>query len=192
MGLLSLCFADDVLLFCKATPQSVQVFKDTLNEFVEVSGLKINPIKSQVILSGAMGQERQRILDLLRFHEGSLPVKYLGVPLISSKLSIADCKPLLEKVDARLAGWRHFQLSFARHAQLIKSVLSMFHTYWASVFILPKGVIKAIEAKMRAFLWQGSTGRGCSKVAWDQVCKPKRTGRTWHTKFAGIQSGPYA
>ncbi|KAL0386463.1 UNVERIFIED_CONTAM: hypothetical protein Slati_4601600, partial [Sesamum latifolium] len=60
--------------------------------------------------------------------------------------------------------------------QLLKSVLSSLHTYWASVFILPKAIIKVIEGKMRAFLWKGSSGIGYAKVSWVQVCKPKKEG----------------
>ncbi|KAK4397477.1 putative ribonuclease H protein [Sesamum angolense] len=116
------------------------------------------------------------MIDILDFQEGSLPVKYLGVPLISSRLTIADCKPLINKLDTRIAGWRHLSLTFAGRAQLIKSVLSTLHSYWASVFILPKGIINIIEAKLRKFLWQGSTGRGCAKVSWDQICRPKEEG----------------
>ncbi|KAK4385402.1 putative ribonuclease H protein [Sesamum angolense] len=116
------------------------------------------------------------MIDILGFQEGSLPVKYLGVPLISSRLTIADCKPLINKLDTRIAGWSHLNLTFAGRAQLIKSVLSTLHSYWASVFILPKGIINVIEAKMRKFLWQGSTGRGYAKVAWDQLCRPKEEG----------------
>ncbi|KAL0293135.1 UNVERIFIED_CONTAM: hypothetical protein Sangu_3244500 [Sesamum angustifolium] len=29
---------------------------------------------------------------------------------------------------------------------------------------------------MRTFLWQGHSGRGNAKVAWDQICKPKTEG----------------
>ncbi|KAL0455544.1 UNVERIFIED_CONTAM: hypothetical protein Slati_0893600 [Sesamum latifolium] len=39
-------------------------------------------------------------------------------------------------------------------------------------FILPKGVLKEIEARMRKFLWQGGTGTGRPKVAWADVCRP--------------------
>ncbi|KAK4390843.1 hypothetical protein Sango_2147600 [Sesamum angolense] len=108
------------------------------------------------------------MIDVLGFQEGFLPVRYLGVPLISSRLKIADCKPLIDKLDSRIAGWSHLNLSFAGRAQLIQSVLSTLHSYWASVFILPKGIIKILEAKLRKFLWQGATGRGQAKVAWDQ------------------------
>ncbi|KAL0350051.1 UNVERIFIED_CONTAM: Retrovirus-related Pol polyprotein from type-2 retrotransposable element R2DM [Sesamum radiatum] len=166
--ILSLCFADDVLLFCRADIDSIQVIKDILSEFAALSGLKVNPQKSQIILSKAVQQDKQQMIDVLGFQEGFLPVRYLGVPLISSRLKIADCKPLIDKLDSRIAGWSHLNLSFAGRAQLIQSVLSTLHSYWASVFILPKGIIKILEAKLRKFLWQGATGRGQAKVVWDQ------------------------
>ncbi|KAL0305371.1 UNVERIFIED_CONTAM: hypothetical protein Scaly_2987700 [Sesamum calycinum] len=154
----------------------LEVFKDTLREFASLSGLTVNPAKSQIILSKSVQQERQQIIAYLGFQEGFLPVKYLGVPLTASRLTIADCSPLINKVDARLAGWNHLNLSYAGRVQLIKSVLQSLHTYWASVFILPKGILNILEEKMRTFLWQGPHGRGNAKVAWAQVCKPKEEG----------------
>ncbi|KAL0292813.1 UNVERIFIED_CONTAM: Retrovirus-related Pol polyprotein from type-2 retrotransposable element R2DM [Sesamum radiatum] len=175
-GILNLCFADDVLIFCKGTVQSVRVIKAVLDEFASDSGLKVNPNKSQVILSRAAQSVRYEIVNIMGFQEGSLPIRYLGVPLVSTKLSIADCRPLLQKIDARLAGWSHLNLSFAGRTQLLRSVMSAMHAYWASVFLLPKAVIKEIEARMRRFLWRGSSDRGYAKVSWDQVCKPKCEG----------------
>ncbi|KAL0298166.1 UNVERIFIED_CONTAM: hypothetical protein Sangu_3157300 [Sesamum angustifolium] len=160
LGLTNLCFADDVLLFCKAHLSSIKVLTDTLTEFATLSGLKVNQAKSQIILSSSVQQERQQILEYLGFQEGSLPIRYLGIPLTSSRLTIADCRPLIDKVDARLAAWINQNLSYAGRLQLIKSVLSTLHTYWASAFILPKGVLKSLEKKMRQFLWHGSSGSG--------------------------------
>ncbi|KAL0313681.1 UNVERIFIED_CONTAM: hypothetical protein Scaly_2910900 [Sesamum calycinum] len=148
-GLINLCFADDVLLFCKAHIPSIQVLTDALRT--------------------------ARILDYVGFHEGST-CQVFRYTLTSSRLTLADCRPLIDKVDTRLAGWNHLNLSYAGRLQLIKSVLSSLHTYWASVLILPKGVLKLLEKKMRKFLWQGSTGSGNAKVAWDQLCKPKAEG----------------
>ncbi|KAL0294109.1 UNVERIFIED_CONTAM: hypothetical protein Sangu_3224900 [Sesamum angustifolium] len=112
IGLINLCFADDVLLFCKAHLPSIMVITDTLNEFAALSGLKVNRQRVRYSLR-AVQQERQQILDYLGFQEGSLPVKYLGIPLTSSRLTIADCRPLIDKVDARLAGWNNQILSYA-------------------------------------------------------------------------------
>lgn len=51
------------------------------------------------------------------------------------------------------------------------------HVYWSSVFILPLSTTKEIELLLRGFFWcQGSMKHGKAKVAWDQVCLPKREG----------------
>ncbi|KAL0284495.1 UNVERIFIED_CONTAM: hypothetical protein Sradi_7195600 [Sesamum radiatum] len=141
-----------------------------------MSGLHVNPNKSTIILSKAVRSERRAILDLMGFPEAVLPIKYLGVPLIASRLTVADCQPLIDRFNNRLAGWGHLLLSFAGRLQLIKSVLSSLHMYWSSVFILPKAVIKVIERRMRDFLWKGVSGTGYAKVSWLQVCKSKEEG----------------
>ncbi|KAL0288914.1 UNVERIFIED_CONTAM: Retrovirus-related Pol polyprotein from type-2 retrotransposable element R2DM [Sesamum angustifolium] len=68
--ILNLCFADDVLLFCRAHIPSIQVIKDTLAEFANISGLQVNASKSQIIISKSGQHEKQQILDLLGFQEG--------------------------------------------------------------------------------------------------------------------------
>ena len=40
-------------------------------------------------------------------------MKYLGVPLISTRLSHCDCQPLLDKILARIHAWTSRSLSFA-------------------------------------------------------------------------------
>ena len=79
------------------------------------------------------------------FEEDTLPVKYLGVPLISTRLVYRDCKELVEKVQHRIQDWKNKFLSFAGRLQLVQSVLSSMHVYWASVFILPSRVMLNIE-----------------------------------------------
>ena len=68
-------------------------------------------------------------------------------------------------------------LSYDRHLQLIKSVLFSIQVYWSSMFILPKAVIRKVEAILRSFLWKGSdlSPGGC-KVSWESLCVPKEEG----------------
>ncbi|KAL0439844.1 UNVERIFIED_CONTAM: hypothetical protein Slati_2467400 [Sesamum latifolium] len=108
--------------------------------------------------------------------EGHLPLRYLGLPLLASRLSIAYCQPILQKIDGRIRGWDRIMLSFAGRVQLIKSVLSALQVYWAMAFILPKTIIREIEKRLRSFLWKGSTGVGYAKVSWHQVCRPIEEG----------------
>lgn len=108
---------------------------------------------------------------------GTIPFRYLGVPLSSKKLSVYQCKPLVDKVTARIQGWTAKYLSYAGRLQLVKSVLFGIQTYWAQIFVLPKKVVKDIEARFRAFLWTGTaTPSKRNLVSWDQVCLPKVNG----------------
>ncbi|GJV89445.1 reverse transcriptase domain-containing protein [Tanacetum coccineum] len=50
------------------------------------------------------------ILNVLPFEEGRLPVKYLGVLLVSSRLMVRDCKELVEKVQSRVQDWKNKSL----------------------------------------------------------------------------------
>ncbi|KAK4384114.1 putative mitochondrial protein [Sesamum angolense] len=59
IGLFQLCFADDLLLFCKADVDSVRVFRHGLEEFAKLSGLHANPQKSQLILSRSAQDVRE-------------------------------------------------------------------------------------------------------------------------------------
>ncbi|KAL2235686.1 UNVERIFIED_CONTAM: putative ribonuclease H protein, partial [Sesamum indicum] len=169
-------FADDLLLFCRANTESVRVFKSGLDRFADWSGLRLNVEKSHIIISRSAKNIREELLAVLGFQEGHLPMRYLGLPLISSRLTIADCQPLLSKIDTRINGWEELALSYAGRVQIIKSVLVALGVYWASTFILPKGVIKDIEKRLRVFLWRGTGNSGYPKVAWKEICKPKEEG----------------
>ncbi|KAL0311103.1 UNVERIFIED_CONTAM: hypothetical protein Sangu_2405000 [Sesamum angustifolium] len=125
LELFSLCFADDLLLFCQADVDLVRVFKEGLDEFSMISGLKV-----------------------LGFQVGELPLRYLGLPLLHSRLTVRDWKPLLLKVDKLIASWTAIPLSFAGQTQPIKTVLNPLNGYWSATFVLPKGVIKLIEGKL--------------------------------------------
>ncbi|GJS84398.1 putative RNA-directed DNA polymerase [Tanacetum coccineum] len=106
-----------------------------------------------------------------------LPVKYLGVPLISSRLLNMDCKVLVESAKNRIGDWKNKTLSFAGRLQLCKSVISSMQVYWASVLAIPKGIISDIQNLLSGFLWcNGAYKRGKAKVAWDIICLPTREG----------------
>ncbi|KAL2225756.1 UNVERIFIED_CONTAM: putative mitochondrial protein [Sesamum indicum] len=176
LRIFQLGFADDLLLFCRANTASVRVFKSGLDRFADWSGLRLNVEKSHIIISRSAQNIREELLAVLGFQEGHLPMRYLGLPLISSRLSIADCQPLLSKIDTQINGWEGLALSYAGRVQIIKAVLVAMGVYWASAFILPKGVIKNIEKRLRAILWRGTGNSGYPKVAWKEICKPMEEG----------------
>ncbi|XP_062109607.1 uncharacterized protein LOC133821148 [Humulus lupulus] len=97
LNLLNLCFADDLLLFCKGTMASVQVLKKALEEFSSVSGLAINTSKSHVYFGGVPVEDRKRLATELQLTEGSFPLKYLGAPMRLTKWKHEDCDIVIQK-----------------------------------------------------------------------------------------------
>jgi hypothetical protein len=69
--------------------------------------------------------------------EGILPVRYLGVPLITKRLSSVDCESLVAKIIAQIDSWLVQKLSFAGRLKLLSCVLISLQVFWAKVFILP-------------------------------------------------------
>ena len=177
LNIINLCFTDDLFLFAHGDVHSARVIMDSLEEFKNASGLVPSLPKSTAYFCNVLNHVKLAILNVLPFEEGTLPVKYLGVPLISTRLVYRDCKELVEKVQHRIQDWKNKFLSFAGRLQLVQSVLSSMHVYWASVFISPSRVMLDIEQLMRGFLWcQGNMCKGKAKVSWEVVCLPKQEG----------------
>ncbi|GAV88871.1 hypothetical protein CFOL_v3_32292, partial [Cephalotus follicularis] len=78
--------------------------------------------------------------------------RYLGIPLIASKLTYMDCKVLVDKLIKRTSSWLCNSLSFGGRLQLLASVLFSIQVFWV-----------------------GYSKKG-GKVAWRKVCCPKDVG----------------
>ncbi|GJT35154.1 RNA-directed DNA polymerase, eukaryota, reverse transcriptase zinc-binding domain protein [Tanacetum coccineum] len=78
LKLTQLCFAGDLLMLCNGDHISVKVLKDGLMEFNKISGLIPNMQKSTIFFGSVKENEKQRILEVMPFAVGTLPMKYLG------------------------------------------------------------------------------------------------------------------
>jgi hypothetical protein len=65
-----------------------------------------NPAKSTFYCAGVSHRVKEQLLKCLNMKEWKLLVKYLGVTLISKRLSAADLAILLEKISDRILGYR--------------------------------------------------------------------------------------
>lgn len=76
------------------------------------------------------------LVEALGSKKGSLPMKYLSLPLGARSKEEIIWNPIIEQVERRLAGWKH--LYKAGKVTLIKSTLSNQSTYFLS-FSYPGG-----------------------------------------------------
>lgn len=80
-----------------ANKESFTIVKEALDEFYYFSRLKPNLQKSAMFLSGVNAELQAVLSEVLPIPIGSSPVKYLGVPLISTRLVYSDSLQLKEK-----------------------------------------------------------------------------------------------
>ncbi|KAI5327303.1 hypothetical protein L3X38_026699 [Prunus dulcis] len=177
LDLAYLCFADDLLLFCQGDLQSKSssVIKESFDSFSALSWLSERLTKTNFSVLGE--DTKHYVENLFGFKEGTLPIKFLGVPLISTRLTARDCRSLIDKITNMVESWTSKRLSYAGRLQLIKLVLFSIQVYWSSIFILPKEVCKIIDQILISFLWHGAVGISkAAKVAWNVVCLPREEG----------------
>jgi uncharacterized LabA/DUF88 family protein len=98
------------------------------------------------------------------------------IPSVALKIDFrkADYLPVLQKIQARLAGGQNTTLSLAGRKVLVNSVINALPLHYMQVFLLPQWLIKHIERTKRAFFWKGKgkcIGGHCL-VNWTRVCLP--------------------
>ncbi|XP_057442557.1 uncharacterized protein LOC130734228 [Lotus japonicus] len=173
-----LFFADDVLLFCQASSNQVQLVANTLQGFCDNSGLKINMAKSKALSS-------KRVPAIIRDQIRSIaPIpfvhdlgQYLGFPLSGGRHNKNRFHYLIENINRKLASWKTNLLNLAGRVCLAKAVISSIPTYTMQVFWLPRNIIDSINQTMRRFIWSRGNGhRGWHLVKWSTVTQDKETG----------------
>ncbi|XP_058734199.1 uncharacterized protein LOC131605929 [Vicia villosa] len=176
IGITHLAFVDDVLLFSRGETQSVQIMMNTFQQFSDSTGLSVNPQKCQIFYSGMEEETINKVHEMTGYGRGTLPVRYLGVPLASKRVSTNHYLPLIERILSRIRHWSSNLLSIAGRILLVKSIFLAITQYWMMCFPIPKTVIHKIEAICRAFVWTGTDKSRKSPIAWTRVCSSIKNG----------------
>ena len=189
-----LCFADDLLIFCDGSLQSVKNVLEVLESFKQLSGLSVSISKTCFFSSGVHQPEIDQIVSHCGLAKGNLPICYLGVPLCTKKLSIANCEPLIQQVKNKINSWTAKSLSFAGRLLLINTVIAGISNFWCSTFTIPKSCIKIINSLCGAYLWKGTVeGNHSAKVSWETITLSKAEGglsvrnMVWWNKACSIK-----
>ena len=172
-----MAFADDLIIFLDGTEKSIAGVFTVLSQFEKLSELAVNIHKTSMFCSGISEHTEANILRRFLLKPEALPVKYLGLPLCSKRLSVKDCDPLISQIRRKYNAWMNRHLSLAGRLTLISSVIPGIIGFWTSAFCIPGKVLKLINSLSSSFLWHGclDNPRG-AKVSWENVCCPKVEG----------------
>jgi hypothetical protein len=149
-----LFFADDSLLFCKATPHHWRKLTSLLHTYELASGQRLNQSKTSIFFSrNTTTETRQEILRMAGIPSTQSFDKYLGLPSLVGKSRNQAFKNIKERIWGRLNDWKLKFLSQAGKEILLKAVIQAIPTYSMSIFLLPKGLCAKINSMMQKFWW---------------------------------------
>ena len=149
-----LLFVDDTILFYDVSKEQEQLlYKQMMLIFFKtIIGLRVNVGKSEIVPVGEVGN-LSTLTHVLCCKMGSLPMKYLGIPLGAHYKAPLIWNTILEKGERRLSGWKSLYQSKGGRLSLLKSTPSSLSTYYLSLFTIPQDVVARIEMIQRNFLW---------------------------------------
>ena len=155
-GVVSLQYADDTILFSDCDEAHLKNLKCCLAWFEQLSGMRINFHKSELIPMNLEADEVHKISHIFCCPIGSFPIKYLGIPLHFENLKREDIQPLVDKILKKVASWKGRLLSPAARLVLIKTCIASIPVYLLSFIKFPKWAIKLINTQMATCLWDDS------------------------------------
>jgi hypothetical protein len=176
-GVSILQYADDTILFLEHDVTKAMHLKLILSLFEQLSGLKINYHKSEVFCFGKALDEEQEYTNLFGCEAGSLPLRYLGIPIHYRKLKNSEWKSIEDRFEKKLHAWVGKLLSYGDRLILINSVLTSLPMFMLSFFEIPKGVRKRLDFFRSRFFWEkDSLKKKYRLTKWNIICRPKDQG----------------
>ena len=146
-------YADDTIIILPAEESQLIHFKEILNQYAAFTRLKINFHKSSLLPINLSDQEASHLASIFQCQKQHFPFTYLGLPMGTTKPTIKDMSPLIDRIERRLSASTCF-LSYGDSLVLVNSVLSSLPTYYMLTLEIPQGVIKVIDRARRHCLWR--------------------------------------
>lgn len=144
-------FAVDTIFFCEPRNRNMRNLRFLWKIFEWASGLKINMDKSELYYVGCSSDKAIRLANILGCAVGTLPFRYLGLPLYHKLLRKKDWSIVINRINTKIEGWTAKLLSQGGRLTLVNSVLTSLPFLYLSIFKAPQWVLQRIEALRRAF-----------------------------------------
>jgi hypothetical protein len=97
-------FADDTLILGEKSWANIRAMRAALLLFQDLSGLKVNFMKSLLVGVNVPGSWLAEAAMVLNCKVGTIPFMYLGLPIGGNARRLAFWNPLIKRLTARLSG----------------------------------------------------------------------------------------
>lgn len=177
-GVSHLLFADDTLLFFKASQQQAGIVKEILETYAKGTGQLINSSKCSIMFNEKVQtSENEEVKNVLEIEREVFEPKYLGLPTPRGRVKGDHFMDLKARLSKRLQDYSEKHMSTAAKEILIKSVAQALPTYIMSVFKLSMGLFDGLTSIIRGFWWGADNGkRKTSWLAWSDLIQKKCRG----------------
>ncbi|KAL0327085.1 UNVERIFIED_CONTAM: hypothetical protein Sangu_1786500 [Sesamum angustifolium] len=172
-----LLFADDTLIFSRASSTVAREILTVLDIYRRASGQEINFAKSSVAFSRNTKEEvRQTTAGTLCIRRENKMELYLGLPSKVARSKKDLFGTIRDRVWRRISGWNEKLLSQAGKEVLIKSVIQAIPVYAMGCFRLPTTLLSEIQGMVAKFWWGNKGNRKIHWLSWDRLCDSKLKG----------------
>jgi hypothetical protein len=149
-----LLFADDLLLFGKATISEACSIKLCLDKYCLWSGQTINASKSSIRFSkNSNPTTTLNILSIFPYKVNPQSSTYLGLPIMIGKSKKVAFQGIMDKVNSKIEGWKAKSLSQAGRLVPIKDVAAAIPSYAISTFMLLASFCQKLDQSFKKFWW---------------------------------------
>lgn len=156
---ITLIYADDVMIFWKATRENILLLRDIFAQYGYSSGQFVSPSKSKVFFAQQVsGAFKHLFFNTLHFVEGTVPFIYLGVLIFFGRPKMAHLNSIADKILLKFDRWSGSLLSMAGRICLVNSVIVSSLTHSMMVYRWPRKLLKRVDRAMRNFVWNGDIG----------------------------------
>ncbi|GJU76273.1 RNA-directed DNA polymerase, eukaryota [Tanacetum coccineum] len=184
-----LFYADDAMFIGDWSEGNLATILKTLKCFHLASGLQINILKSQILGVGVPRLAVEQVASYIGCSVMNNQFKYLGVQVGEHMSRHKAWDDTINKLTSRLSKWKANTLSIGGRLTLLKSVLGATPIYSMSIFKVPKGILKAMEAlRNRFFIGADVSDRKMTWAAWDKVLASKKNGGLEQNKNISVAS----
>nr|GEW80244.1 RNA-directed DNA polymerase, eukaryota [Tanacetum cinerariifolium] len=157
-------YTDDALFIGEWSRANIKSMVSILECFYQVSGLKINFHKSNLVGVGVPFEDVNHFALNIGCNAMQFPFVYLGLPVDCNMANTKSWGPIFDKFSKRLSKWKSYLLSIGGRSTLISSVLEP----------LEFGVVRSINSMhkkglvLHSFL-QRHVNNGTSTKFWSET-----------------------
>ncbi|KAL9426467.1 hypothetical protein AB3S75_033282 [Citrus x aurantiifolia] len=183
-----LLFADDSLVFTRASVTDCQNLKRIFDCYSAASGQLFNLDKSSMFLSGNIqAGQAATIKDIFQFNIVSRHEKYLGLPSMIGRKRSSFFTVIKLKIHNQVSNWQHKFFSVGGKEVLIKAAAQAIPAYAMSVFKIPMGICDDIQRIIAKFWWgSGTDKKGIHWSSWSKLSMAKCRGGMGFREFSSF------